>query len=360
MNNLHIGLLLPSSGVLPMSKYFEKGLKEGLANYNPSKYSVEITKEFIGQGGLKQTENAIVKLCNYDDVDLVTGIISNKSAENFSSKFIGTKKLFLINNLGENIPDLNELNPFVFTNSVGLWQHAWSMGYWGVKTFGKKGMYISSIYDAGYSFSHMFHDGMMAADVESVWSFSVTPMPIAGQLSDISVVFPFIEKYEPDFIFATFCGAETTLFINEFINRGLHKKIKLLGLPFLLEPFQPLKDDITIYTSTAPPFLQANSLFYQLGWQTADFIHEASLVGLSGVHAHLKQLGKAIEVGETTFLTQHENGINTITIVKNEIEAMSENIKTENLTEVETFPLSQLTQFTFENKIGWNNPYLCV
>jgi branched-chain amino acid transport system substrate-binding protein len=360
MNNLHIGLLLPSSGILPMSKYFEKGLKEGLANYVPSKFSGEITEEFIGQGGLKQTENAIVKLCTYDDVDLITGIISNKSAENFSSKFLSTKKTFLINNLGENIPDLNELNPFVFTNSVGLWQHAWSMGYWGVKTFGKKGMYVSSIYDAGYSFSHMFHDGMKAADAESDWSFSVTPMPSVGQLSDISVVFPFIDKYEPDFIFATFCGAETTLFINEFISRGLHKKIKLLGLPFLLEPFLPLKDDITIYTSISKPFLQANNMFYQLGYQTADFIHEASLVGLDRIQAHLKQLGKAIGVGETTFLTQNENGISNITIVKNEIEAMSENIKTENLAEVETFPLSQLTELTLETKIGWNNPYLCV
>jgi branched-chain amino acid transport system substrate-binding protein len=54
MKTLHIGLLLPSSSIVPMGKLFEKGLKEGLSEKSTD-ISIEITKEFIGQGGVKQT-----------------------------------------------------------------------------------------------------------------------------------------------------------------------------------------------------------------------------------------------------------------------------------------------------------------
>jgi hypothetical protein len=83
-----------------------------------------------------------------------------------------------------------------------MWQHAWTLGNWGVKTFGNKGMFIGSVYDAAYSFSQMFYEGMMAADSAAQWSFSIPPNPPAGMLSDMSVIFPFLEKYQPDFVFA--------------------------------------------------------------------------------------------------------------------------------------------------------------
>src|SRR4051812_44793456 len=114
MNTLHIGLLLPSSSIFPMGKLFEKGIKDGLSENNMDK-SIEITKEFIGQGGAKQTEDTTLKLFNYDDVDMITGILSNKVAEGIAAKFSGSKKP-LLNNLGENVPMLDLLNPYIFSN----------------------------------------------------------------------------------------------------------------------------------------------------------------------------------------------------------------------------------------------------
>jgi len=79
MKQIHIGLLIPSSTILPIGKDYEKGLKEGLSNFPELEF--EITKEFIGQGGQVKTEEAINKLITYDDVHIVTGVVSGMSAE---------------------------------------------------------------------------------------------------------------------------------------------------------------------------------------------------------------------------------------------------------------------------------------
>ncbi len=361
MKTLNLGLLLPTSSIIPMGKQFERGLKETFSVKSPGA-NIEITKEFIGQGSVTQTQNSINKFFNYDEVDVVTGILSNKLAENFSSLFQKQRKPFIINNLGENIPDPDQLNAFTLTSSFGFWQHAWTLGYWGVKTFGKKGMYISSVYDAGYSFSHMFYEGMKAADAGCEWSFSIAPVHVPGELSDLSVIFPYLEQYQPDFVFATFCGAETTIFINEFIARGWHKRTQLLGLPFLLEPFMPVNGDMKIYTTSPSiihPSLKASDCFYYLGQQTAEVICNALNKGADSSIDIRKE--DSLQGLANTFFWEHStNREGNVAIFKNEIVAGSATFASELAAEVPTFPLKQLAAMERTTLIGWNNPYLCV
>ncbi len=361
MKTLNLGLLLPTSSIIPMGKQFEKGLKEVLSIKSPDT-TIEISKEFIGQGSVSQTQNSINKLFNYDDVDIVTGILSNKLAENFSSLFQKQRKPFIINNLGENIPDPYQLNAFTLTSSFGFWQHAWTLGYWGVRTFGKKGMYVSSVYDAGYSFSHMFYEGMKAADADCEWSFSIAPVHVPGELSDLSVIFPYLEQYQPDFVFATFCGAETTIFINEFIARGWHKRTRLLGLPFLLDPFMPVNGDINIYTTSPSiihPSLKAKDCFYHLGQQTADVICSGLSKG-TDLQIDFSSDERLQKSGGAFFLEHSANPEGNLTIFKNDIVAGSATFTSESIGEVPTFPIKQLDAMERSTLIGWNNPYLCV
>jgi len=367
MNNLHIGLLLPSSSIQPLSRDFEKGLKDGFSNYTATQFSIELTKEFTGQGGFKQTEDAVAKMFEYDDVDLITGILSNRVCEGIASKFENKQKALVMNNLGEYIPNPNKLNQFIFHNSIGLWRHAWSLGYWGVQTFGKKGMFVGSVYDAGYSFSHMFHDGMKAADPASEWSFCVPPLINNKELSDMNVLFAYIEQYEPEFIFAVFCGKETTMFLNQFIARGWHKKTKLLGLPYLLYPFEPLQEDITIYTTLSNQ-TEANSTaeknFYRMGYQTATSI----AIAASGIDngndlaKALKESNQNLIRNGANFLNHSSMNVDSLTIVKNEIKTGEKNIGKEPVATVDTFSLKDksLLTITEEISIGWLNPYLCV
>ncbi|MEX6688791.1 ABC transporter substrate-binding protein [Danxiaibacter flavus] len=357
MESISVGVLLPSSTILPISKDFEKGLKDGL-KLSPE-INAEIVKEFIGQGSLKQTEEACNKFFNYHDVDIITGIVSSKVMEDLSESFKTRKKSIIINNLGGHIPNVKKINEYIFVNSMHLWQHAFTMGKWGVQTLGKKGMFVSSIYDAGYSFSQMFNMGMTAGDPESKWSFSVTPMPAAGELADISVLFPFIEKYEPDFIFATFCGKETTLFLNEFINRGWHHKIKVTGLPFLTAPFEPLQEHLTVYSTlpvTNKPEYLAEKAFYDLGYTTGVNIAKAALAS-DGT-----DLQKQLENLHNMFSVANNSSGDELTIVKYDLPANGSKPAPSIVTSFDTFDKKNQAMQTLHGDMnfGWANPYLCI
>lgn len=360
MNITQIGLLLPTSTIFPIGKDFEKGLKAALGD---AAGSITIVKEFIGSGGTKQTEEAINKLFSYDEVDIITGIVSGKVTEYMAPKFLTYGKPFIVSELGEYLPNMSTLNNYIFVNSHHMWQHAWALGNWGVKTFGNKGMFIGSVYDAAYSFSQMFYEGMMAADPEAQWSFSIPPNPPAGMLSDMSVIFPFLEKYQPDFVFAAFCGTEATLFLNEFIKRGWHKKTKLLGLPFLLAPFMPIEGDITIYTtlpSSSKPEMAAKESFYDLGYRAGNLILDAA----SDIDIHQGLLSNAnnLAIGGTNYIMPANDVGDVVTIIENKIGANQPIIEQKTIATTSTFSLKdeRLGSLIGEINAGWLNPYLCI
>lgn len=283
MKDISIGVLLPSSSIYPIGKQFEKGLKASLAEIEDVNF--ELIPEFIGQGELRQLENAIEKLKSYHDVDMIAGWVSNKGLMEVSEKVKG-KLPYFINNLGEHAPNPSKIPENVRLNSINLWQQLWSLGHWAVNDLGKNGMVVGALYDMGYSFSMMLDLGMLEASRDSKWPFAVCPMPEQGQLSDPNMVLDHVEREMPDFLFAAFCGTEATLFLNEFVKRGLHTKIPLLGTPYLLENFDDeLKEQLTIYTSLAAQldlttdgindsWTEPFGAFYQLGRETGLCIKE--------------------------------------------------------------------------------------
>ncbi|GGH72083.1 hypothetical protein HNQ91_003365 [Filimonas zeae] len=362
MTSVSLGLLLPTSSILPISKDVERGIKEGFAQ-NTSNITLSIVKEFIGQGGVKQTEEAVSRFFNYHDVDVVSGVVSQKVADEVAEQFKKKKMPFIVNDLGAHIPRVEHLNEYTYINSLHLWQHAWAIGKWGVETFGKKGMYVSAVYDSGYSFSQMFHEGMVAADANADWSFSVCPMPPAGQLSDVSVVFPFMEQYQPDFIFATFCGAETTLFLKECIARGWHKRTAIIGLPFLMEPLEALPEDITLYSSIASlndDMIAPVRSFYQLGYETGAVLAKAAAAG-GDLNRQLAQHFTGLRKGDSEETLAADSSYE-IVMLRSTIKAGTQE---KEVAVVDTLPsfvmeYQQMQSLVSEINFGWTNPYLCV
>jgi len=360
MNNITIGLLLPSSTIFPISKNFEQGLKDGLKQYGNANLEVELIKEFIGQGDTRLVDKVCNKFFKYDDAHLVTGILSNKSVSDIAPKFKSQQTPLLVNNLGAAVPDVSQMNDYVFINSPQLWRHAYTMGHWGVKTFGKKGMFIGSVYDAGYSFSHLLQTGMQAADAESTWAFCIPPMPPAGGLSNMDVIFPYMEQYQPDFIFAAFCGEETTLFLNALIKHGWHRKTKITGTPYLLTPFAPLTDDVTIYTARLfndDAGITPENIFYKQGFQTGQAIAAAA--------AESNGAGLKEQLSKSTTLFNIASGVKAdtqLTIVQNDIRAGKTDFTSKNVSCWDTYPLAveQLKPLTSQLNSGWYNPYLCI
>ena len=364
MDALKIGLLLPSSTILPIARDFEKGIKQGIASMPHLNIELELIKEFVGQGGLKVTGDACNKLFNYHDVDLITGVLSNRTIQELADRFHNQQVPIVVNNPGAHIPDPAKMNDYIFINSDHLWRHAWSLGYWGVKEFGRNGMFIGSVYEAGYSFSQMFYAGMHAADPQSQWSFAVPPMPPAGDLSNMDVIFPFLEQYQPDFVFAAFCGKEATLFLNEFIARGWHKRTRLTGLPYLLCPFNEIEGDLTVYTTAAfhdDQDLATDQAFYRLGIETGQaIIHAAATVSsrdeLKAVLAESSTLLHA--KSKTTTLGSED----IVSMLKHEIKARNRELRTTTLGSVKSLPLDPevLAFFRTDAIAIWYNPYLCI
>lgn len=360
MDKITIGLLLPSSTISPVSKNFEKGLTDGLKQNGSDNLEVTVIKEFIGQGDTRLVDKVCNKFFTYDDANLVTGILSNKSVNQIAPKFKSQQTPLLVNNLGAAVPDVSQLNEYIFINSPQLWRHAYTMGHWGIKTFGKKGMFVGSVYDAGYSFSHLLQAGMQAADPESIWAFTIPPMPPAGGLSDMTIILPYLEQFEPDFIFAAFCGEETTLFLNTMIKNGWHHKTKITGTPYLLTPFEPLIDDIIIYTARLvndEAAITPENIFYHQGLQTGQ------TVAVAAAASNGADLREQLSKSDTLFNIARATVADTqITIVQNEIKARATDFKSKNLTRWETYPLNveQLRPLTSQLDSGWYNPYLCI
>ncbi|BAV04321.1 ABC-type branched-chain amino acid transport system, substrate-binding protein [Filimonas lacunae] len=361
MKTISLGLLLPTSSILPVSKDFERGVKEGFRSQDTD-ITLELVKEFIGQGSLKQTEEACSRFFNYHEVDAVTGVVSHKVADDIADQFNKNKIPFIINELGSHIPNVGKLSTYTHVNSMHLWQHAWAIGNWGVQNFGKKGMYVSSVYDSGYAFSQMFHTGMMHADANAQWSFSVTPMPPSGSLADVSVIFPYLESYQPDFVFATFCGTETTLFLNECIARGWHKKTQFIGLPYLTSALETLHDDFTIHTTASHynnTAIEANRAFYHLGYETGVLLAKAAAAG-GNLNEQLQQFHAGLKLANEQQTTMAGNY--DMVITRNDIKAGQ---ATHNVQEIASLPgfemeYHSMKSLVHEVNFGWMNPYLCV
>ncbi|MBE9601767.1 ABC transporter substrate-binding protein [Pedobacter sp. MC2016-24] len=372
MNKLTIGLLLPVSTIVPMSRDFEQGLKQALKDQvDQDCWEVEFIPEFIGQGSRLRVEESIDKLFSYYHADVVTGIVSNMTGMAVAPKFERYKKPFIMNNIGEHTPNPEWFNPYIFINSTHTWQQIWSLGYWAVKTFGNKGMFVGSVYDAGYSFNNMLRLGMQAASAESNLSFSIAQITPGAKTADPKTVFEHVELFQPDFIFSAFCGEEATAFQEAYTNADA-KNIPLLALPFLLQNFDAKDHELEIYTALSSTALLSNGesgevfqdqTFYQLGKETGMILADALKIVKDGdwVEA-LNQVKVDSERGVLHINSQKPGEDNQVYLVKNTHTGNRKHMRRAVIRRLETVAIDDqaLSDSLQELSSGWENPYLGI
>lgn len=375
MNHISIGIMLPSSTILSMGKAFERGLKRTLTEQLAEKNcTIEFIPEFIGQGSRSAVEEAINKLIGYHQVDVVTGILSNQVGMEVAEKFEKNRVPFLINNIGEHVPNPNLFNPFVFINSTHTWQQVWSLGHWAVNTFGKRGMFVASIYDAGYAFSNMLKLGMEAADPRSVMSFSIAQLGHHNKTANPKDVFRDIAAFEPDFIFSAFCGGEASGFLEEYVRSGYHQKIPLLALPFLLQSFDAQQQELEIYTAVTTTLdipavqpvvkaLNTNSPFDELGSATGVILAEAlAKKGNSDLKEAISKITAHSIRGALQIDSSWPGKANYVYLVKNTHHGDGNTIEMTVQTPLKTVEITdiELLKSIKGPTSGWGNPYLGV
>jgi branched-chain amino acid transport system substrate-binding protein len=368
---LSIGLLLPMSTILPLGKSFELGIKEGLKQLKNEEWEVEIFPEFIGQGQQRKIIEAINKFTSFHDVDLISGIVSNRVIAEIADKVQEQKKPLIINNLGEHFPDYRKFNEYTFLNSPHIWQEVWSLGNWATKQFGKTGMFVSGLYDAGYPFMKMMGDGMTAANPDNRLPFSIAPLKPGTAYSDPIRVFEHIELYKPDFVFSFFCGTEATEFLEEYIRRGYHQKIPLFGLPFLMESFNAPEEEITIYSAiNSKVNLEAGlhqqettNVFNKLGLDTGLIIAEAlKTAGQQGLQKALAETYVLRDNEKLSIVAQEAGANHKIYLTKNSYKGDKLAIETHLVEELSTIHANTeaFLNIIDQKDSFWENPYLCV
>ena len=224
---IKIGFLAPYSSIYPD---LVPSLISGFYSAIPGKYHhfFQIVPEYVGQGGEKATTEAAKKLIHFDQVDILSGLISYKVLPSLIPSIESRQKIAFFFDVGDYIPHTHHISSSVFCNSFQLWQSEFALGYWAHRQFGEKGAVIMPIYDGGYHLQSTFRQGAVMAGAEALDFHILKYQPDTSQVpGQIQPLFEQIKKQRPSFIHALFCGTEAQEFYAEFYKSGLNKQIPL-------------------------------------------------------------------------------------------------------------------------------------
>jgi branched-chain amino acid transport system substrate-binding protein len=122
-------------------------------------------------------------------------------------------------------------NPFIFGNSLNLWQSAYALGYWASQQLGSRAGVAAALHEAGYGIVSAFWLGFCEAGGGTILGTEVThrqtadddPTEQVRRLADLS----------PDFIMAFYSGREGISFVNTYASLGLAGRLPLIASPLM-------------------------------------------------------------------------------------------------------------------------------
>lgn len=228
MQPIKIGFLTPYSSIYPsLTTSIVNGFYSAMPGVTQNMYRFQ--PEYIKQGGTKVVQEAVQKLIHFDNVDIVSGLVSYQSVPGIVPILESRKKVGFFFDLGEYIPFTQYISNHLFFNSFQLWQSEYALGYWAYKEFGDKGAVIMPLYDAGYHLQSSFRQGAIASgslEIDyHVLAYVEGQSQVKGQLASL---FEKMEKEPPSFIHALFCGSEAIDFFVEYSQWKLAGKIPLV------------------------------------------------------------------------------------------------------------------------------------
>lgn len=250
---LTIGFLTPYSGVYPAySAHLVTGWLLGMGLDPVRQRTVQFTSEYTHMGSAGASVDAARKLLFFNNVDILSGLISYKIAPDIIPLVENTKRPAFFFDMGEYIPHFPYLSPDVFYASHQLWQSEYALGKWAHSHFGDGGHMIMPVYEAGYHLHSAFKEGVTAAGSTQI-SFTVLPHNESDpKRMELDGLFTTLAKDPPPYVHAIFAGSMGTRFLEKWIQSGFHKKIPLLinetmAYDDVLEDIKHV--DLEIYTS---------------------------------------------------------------------------------------------------------------
>ena len=382
---IKVGVLTPYSSIYP---HLIASFVNGFYCSMPEKYQYEFEfiPEYIGQGSQRVTKDAVGKLLNFNNVDIISGLVSYKSLPDIIPMIESRNKLAFFFDMGEYLPFTSLISNSVFTNSFQLWQSEYALGYWAHKKFGDKGLVSMPLYDSGYHLHSAFRQGTISAGSQLI-DFNVLPY-IEGQSqvkSQIQLLFEQIKKESPAYIHAIYCGTEAVEFISEFHKSGLAGKIPLIVSAHMASEeilSQVHNLNMTIYSASMWDFnneLEINKIFkaryfkqtgnkanifallgYEMGMAFYELLPEIRKKEWGVVIKRLKSATVKSPRGERNFHLNSEYATPLINIEK--IEIGNNTVRKLVIEQGRSLAYNHTVfeEIHTENVTGWQNPYLCV
>jgi len=226
---IKIGMLTPYSGVYPYyGHHLTAGMLLGLYTAGAKRNEIQFIPAYTKMGDPASTLDAVNRLIFFDQVDIVSGLVSYKSVLDIIPIIERHNKIGFFFDLGEYIPWFNYLSPRVFYSSQQIWQTQYALGYWAAKEYGDGGQIIMPIYEAGYHINSCFHHGAIDAGGGQLKVHVIPHDKRAPKKMGLDTVFEQLKKDPPPYVHAIFAGTLGNEFLLEWKNSGLHNRIPLI------------------------------------------------------------------------------------------------------------------------------------
>jgi ABC-type branched-chain amino acid transport systems, periplasmic component len=291
---IKIGVLSPQSNICPQYPYsFMNGFRLGVdQNKAIKKQHIEIVNEPNGYGTPFLSKQNTEKLLFENGVDLMVGILGNEVVGQFESLFTQKQVPFVVCNAGEYYPGKSlRDNPYLFFNTLNLFQSSFASGAYASTQYGKRGFIVSSLYDCGYDSVFAFTRGVENNN-GAVEETLVMKMNEAD-FSDRAI--SRIKASNPDYVYVLLSGDAARDFIVQYQNSEI-KNIPLITTPFLtdthnrailghfaenLESISPwdrnveIRENKDFYKKYMEAHRSEPDLFAALGYETGKMIYQA-------------------------------------------------------------------------------------
>jgi branched-chain amino acid transport system substrate-binding protein len=226
---IKIGFLTPYSGVYPYyGQHIMAGMLLGIYPGVVKNDEIEFIPEYTKMGDPRSTLEATNKLIFFNQVDVVSGLLSYKSLPDIIPVIEKNNKLGFFFDMGEYIPYFNHLSERVFFSSQQIYQSEYALGNWAHREFGEGGMTVMSIYESGYNISGTFYKGAKDAGMEALTTHVIPHERLDSKQLDLTGFYEAIAKNKPTYVHAIFIGDMGNEFLASWKNSGYHKQIPLI------------------------------------------------------------------------------------------------------------------------------------
>lgn len=382
-----IGLLTPYSSIYPnLSADLVNGFEAALPDTLKGGRVFQFIPEYVGQGGIKETSEAVRKLLSFHQVDIVSGLVSYKSVPDLVPLVEQRKKLAFLFDLGELIPYTGHLSNSFFFNSLQLWQAEYALGYWAHKEFGDQGACVMSLFDAGYHLHSAFRQGAIMAGSQVMQSSVLQGNPRESMVKQNGAnFFQLIHTHYPKYLHPIFCGTEAVEFYEEYARSALKDKVPLvvsshMASDEILEQVAHL--GLTIYAASLYNYNSTDKdnqrfkqryaqqtgqkpgvfalLGYEMGLMMQQMVPHLQRRDWATVTKLLREETIRSPRGERSFYLDSSYSVPVIDIEK--IETGDNLVRKFIISQGRALPYNNIIFETIhrENVSGWQNPYLCV